>query len=111
MPDNNTNHGIDLGEGLRRVFLAGVGALATTAEKGQELINNLVDRGELTVDQGKKLNSELAHNAKEAKDTLQSRAQEATETVRNAAAGLRSQVQKDVAEDTAAPAADDDSTK
>ena len=63
MTDNNTSNTNmpDFGEGLRKIFLAGVGALAATAEKGQELVNNLVARGELTVEQGKKLNSELAH--------------------------------------------------
>ncbi len=67
MTDNNTSNNTnmpDFGEGLRKIFLAGVGALAATAEKGQELVNNLVARGELTVEQGKKLNSELAHKAK-----------------------------------------------
>lgn len=68
MTDNNTSNNTnmpDFGEGLRKIFLAGVGALAATAEKGQELVNNLVARGELTVEQGKKLNSELAHKANE----------------------------------------------
>ena len=40
----------DLGEGLRKVFLAGVGALATTYEKGSEIVNELVEKGELTVE-------------------------------------------------------------
>ena len=47
-------------EGLRKVFLAGVGAVASTAE-----IDDLVEKGELTVAQGRMLNEELKHTAKE----------------------------------------------
>ena len=44
--ENKTNSAMpDFGEGLRKVFLAGVGAIAATAEKGQELVNDLVKRG------------------------------------------------------------------
>ena len=42
-------------EGLRKVFLAGVGAVASTAENAKEL----------TVAQGRMLNEELKHTAKE----------------------------------------------
>ena len=56
----------DFGDGLRKVFLAGVGALATTVEKSQEIVDDLVKKGELTVEQGKVLNEELKHNVKEA---------------------------------------------
>ena len=51
----------NLGEELRKVLLAGVGAVATTAEKSQELINQLVEKGELTVEQGKVMNLSLIH--------------------------------------------------
>lgn len=53
------------GEGLHKVFLAGVGALATTAEKAEKMINDLVAKGELTVTEGKELNEELKHTMKE----------------------------------------------
>ncbi|HAK71681.1 phasin family protein [Bifidobacterium sp. UBA6881] len=59
----------DFGDGLRKVFLAGVGALATTVEKGQEIVDDLVKKGELTVEQGKALNAELKHKVQEAKET------------------------------------------
>ncbi|WKY46322.1 phasin family protein [Eubacteriaceae bacterium ES3] len=54
-----------IGEDLKKIFLAGVGAVAATAEKSQELIDELVEKGELTVEQGKVLNEELKHNIKE----------------------------------------------
>ena len=112
MTDSNNNIP-DFGEGLRKIFLAGVGAIATTAEKGQELVNRLVERGELTVEQGKQLNSELAHKAGDKKDSLKEKAAQASQTVQDAAAGLRSQASKAVADltdkdDDAADADDSD---
>lgn len=56
---------LNFGEGLRKVFLAGVGALATTVEKSQEIVDGLVAKGELTVEQGKALNAELKRKAAE----------------------------------------------
>lgn len=49
---------------LKKIFLAGVGAVAVTAEKSGEMIDKLVEKGQLTVEQGKVLNEELKHNAK-----------------------------------------------
>ena len=69
----------DLGEGLRKVFLAGVGALATTYEKGSEIVNELVEKGELTVEQGKALNTELKRKVTEAVDDAKKAAAEAGE--------------------------------
>ena len=59
----------DFGDGLRKVFLAGVGALATTVEKSQEIVDDLVKKGELTVEQGKALNAELKHKVAEVKES------------------------------------------
>ena len=56
---------MDLGEGLKKVFLAGVGAVATTAETAKEIVDDLVTKGELTVEQGKVLNEELKRNTKQ----------------------------------------------
>lgn len=53
----------ELGNGLTRIFLAGVGALAVTAEKSKEVVDELVKKGELTVEQGKVLNEELKRDA------------------------------------------------
>lgn len=64
----------DFGEGLRKVFLAGVGALATTVEKGQEIVDDLVKKGELTVEQGKALNTELKRKAQEVKEESEAKA-------------------------------------
>ena len=64
----------DFGDGLRKVFLAGVGALATTVEKSQEIVDDLVE-------QGKALNAELKHKVQEAKEASEEAKPEAeTET-------------------------------
>ena len=55
----------DLGETFRKMFLASVGAAAVTGEKAQEVIDDLVARGEITVDQGLEFNKELKHRAEE----------------------------------------------
>lgn len=57
---------MDLGENVRKLILAGIGAAVVTKEKGTEILDELVKRGELTVDQGRVLNEELKHNIKDA---------------------------------------------
>lgn len=52
------------GDGIKTVLLAGIGAVAATAEKTSEVVDDLVKKGELTVDQGKELNQELKHSVK-----------------------------------------------
>ena len=49
----------DLGEEVKKIILAGVGDVAITAEKSKEMLDELVQKGELTVEQGKVLNEEL----------------------------------------------------
>ena len=44
------------GENIKKLLLAGIGAVATTAEKSKELLEDMVEKGELTVEQGKVLN-------------------------------------------------------
>lgn len=53
-----------LSDGMKKIMLAGIGAVAVTAEKSKELIDELVAKGELTVEQGKVLNEELKHKKK-----------------------------------------------
>lgn len=74
-----------LGDNMKKIILAGIGAVAVTAEKSKELLDELVKKGELTVEQGKELNEELKHNIKKtvqertaAKDT---RTEESEETL------------------------------
>lgn len=55
-----------LGEGIRKLILAGIGAAATTKEKSEVILHELVKKGELTVEQGRVLNEELKYSIKEA---------------------------------------------
>lgn len=66
--------GFDFGEGIRKIFLFGVGAVATGAEKTQQVFDDWAKKGERIVEQGKELNEELTNKAtktaNEAQDTL-----------------------------------------
>lgn len=66
-----------LGDGLRKVLLAGIGALATGYEKSSELVDELVKKGEITVEQGKALNTELKRKVSETVDDAKKAAAEA----------------------------------
>ena len=52
--------------GFGRKFAEAVGVAAVTKEKGADVLNELVKKGELTIEQGKVLNEELKHNIKDA---------------------------------------------
>ena len=53
-----------LSDNIKKIILAGIGAVAVTAEKSKDLLDEMVEKGELTVEQGKVLNEELKHNIK-----------------------------------------------
>ena len=55
----------NLSDELRKVFLFGVGAIAKTNEKSKEIIDELIEKGALTLEQGKAINEELKHNIQE----------------------------------------------
>ena len=65
-----------LGDGLKKLVLLGIGAAAMTAEKSQQLVDELVKKGEITVEQGKELNQELQRNVKKSFDEISSAAKE-----------------------------------
>lgn len=53
---------------LKKIFFAGVGSLAITYDKSKELVNELIEKGKITVDQGRELNEELKKFVDEEKD-------------------------------------------
>lgn len=67
---------LNLGDGLRKIVLAGIGALATTYEKSSEIVDELVKKGEITVEQGKALNTELKRKVSEVVDDAKTKAAE-----------------------------------
>jgi polyhydroxyalkanoate synthesis regulator phasin len=67
----------NIGDGFKNIFLAGIGALAYTGEKGKEMIDQLVEKGEITLDQGRELNEELQRKASETTKDMRDGALEA----------------------------------
>ena len=70
-----------IGDGFKDIFLAGVGAMAITGEKATDLVSTLIAKGELTVEQGKQINTELAHKAANAAESARFDALEARMSV------------------------------
>lgn len=49
---------------LKNILLAGLGSAAYTYEKASKLIEDMVQKGKLTMDEGKELSEELKRNIK-----------------------------------------------
>lgn len=49
---------------IKNIFLAGIGSAAYTYEKASKMVNDLVEKGKLTVEEGKELSEELKRNIK-----------------------------------------------
>lgn len=70
-----------IGDGLKKFLLVGIGAAAVTVEKSQQIVDELVKKGEITVEQGKELNKELQHNVKKSLDARKADAKTMEEKV------------------------------
>ncbi|MGT2961175.1 phasin family protein [Streptococcus caballi] len=56
---------------LKKILLAGIGLTSMTYEKSEKFVKDLVEKGRLTVDEGKELQSELKRKSEaEAKDFM-----------------------------------------
>lgn len=73
---------------LKNLLLAGIGSIAMTYEKGSVLVDELVKKGELTVNQGKQLNEELIRKMGMQMPGSQAPAGITVEIIREAVAGL-----------------------
>ena len=67
----------NIGDGFKNIFLAGIGAMAYTGEKGKEIIDQLVAKGEITLEQGRELNDELQRKASDTTTNIRESALEA----------------------------------
>ena len=74
-----------ISDGFKKLTLAAIGAGAITYEKTSEILGHLVEKGEITVDQGKIINSELKHNVKEAVTNQKKIVKEAAQKVKEEA--------------------------
>ena len=82
-----------LGDGLKKIILMGLGAAAMTAEKSQQIVDELVKKGELTVEQGKELNQELKRNVKKSIDEAAVAAKEKEAEAEKKVEGLEKQIE------------------
>ncbi len=55
---------------LERGFLATVGVLSVSREKAQEIVDQMVERGELNFDEGKQLVDKMVKRGQEERDTV-----------------------------------------
>ena len=101
----------NLSDGFKDIFLAGIGAMAITGEKTKELVDQLISKGELTVDQGKQINTELKHKAEDAAqnvryDVLEARMAVMTPEERAAFAAKAAEIAEQANAKAAAPEAE-----
>ncbi len=88
----------NLGDDLKKVLLAGVGAVAVTAEKSKELVEQLAKKGEITLEQGRILNEELSRKVKKAvKENFGDFVQKQKKTVEEVADDLRTMTREELA--------------
>ncbi len=83
-----------IADGLKDVFLAGVGAMALGAEKTQELVEQLIAKGEITVEQGKAINSEVLKQAQAKGEQVSQQAHETAGEAQRQARAAASQVEE-----------------
>ncbi|MBP1745261.1 MAG: hypothetical protein H6Q58_2239 [Firmicutes bacterium] len=64
---------------LKKLLLAGIGSMAYTYEKGAEIVDDLIRKGEITISQGKEINQELKRRTTEEKTEPAARAEQTHE--------------------------------
>lgn len=67
---------------IKKFFYTGVGIASLTAEKLQESVDELVGRGKVSEEEGKKIVDDFADKAETRKDDFESRLKEIVENVR-----------------------------
>ncbi|SFB36555.1 phasin family protein [Clostridium frigidicarnis] len=55
---------------LKKILLAGLGSIAYTYDKSSKFVDELVQRGKLTMEEGKDLSQELKKNFKDSSDKI-----------------------------------------
>lgn len=83
---------------LKNILLAGIGTMAYSYEKSSSLIEGLIKKGEITVNQGKELNEELKRTVSKGKDAQNASAPLTTESLKEVLAGLNLATQQELDE-------------
>jgi polyhydroxyalkanoate synthesis regulator phasin len=66
---------------LKEILYAGLGLVTITREKAEELVSELVKRGELSSEEGKDALNNIANRMQEEKDKLRQRVQDQVENI------------------------------
>jgi poly(hydroxyalkanoate) granule-associated protein len=72
--ENSTEAGKSLVEGLRKLLLAGIGAVALSRDETEDFVNKLVARGELAQKDAEKLLREVQSRLRQARPDVQEQA-------------------------------------
>jgi polyhydroxyalkanoate synthesis regulator phasin len=80
---------------LKSLLLAGIGSVAYTYEKASEVVDTLVKKGEITLNQGKELNEELKRVINEKKVDANTNSAD-VETIKNIIAQLNLPTKQDI---------------
>lgn len=83
---------------LKNILLAGIGSIALTYEKSESIINDLVKKGELTINQGKELNEELKKRMDKSKSDKEASNTLTTETLKEVLSSLNLATKQDLIE-------------
>lgn len=83
---------------LKNILLAGIGSVALTYEKSESIINDLVKKGELTINQGKELNEELKKKMDKSKSDKEASNTLTTETLKEVLSSLNLVTKQDLIE-------------
>jgi poly(hydroxyalkanoate) granule-associated protein len=79
--ENGAEAGKTLFEGLRKLLLAGVGAVALSRDEVEEFVNKLVARGELAQKDAEKLLREVQGRLRQGRPDVQEQAEKVTSRV------------------------------
>lgn len=80
---------------LKNLLLAGIGSVAYTYEKASEVVDTLVKKGEITLNQGKELNEELKRVINEKKVDINTNSID-VETIKDIIAQLNLPTKQDI---------------
>lgn len=81
---------------LKNLLMAGIGTMAYSYEKGTELIEEMVKKGQLTINEGKELNEELKKKAKAEKKETEEQGAVTADKLKEILASLNLATKKDI---------------
>lgn len=87
---------MDVKDGIKNIFFAGIGAAAIVVEKTGEIADTLVNKGAEAVEKGKAINQELKHRAAE----YHAEKKDISSFVRNLSPEEREQLKKELNAET-----------